>query len=299
MESTELYILEIYEQRNLTKAAKKLKITQPALSLALLSLENKLGYSLFDRKKSPLAITPEGEAYYSFLCQKRLLETKLHAEIESIHNENAQQVTIGAPSAYISEYVLPCINSLLLDYPRSKIRIVEGTVPYLVEEALKGNIDFFVSTTNNLPDQFALDTLSHENVFLCSLSDIPIAPDGFPAFEQLSDSIFIKLGENQPLQIQINNYLHFMNFQPSRTVEVDQVTSALKLCSLGCGLCFATTGVFSDMSRYNRLYAVKLPDSYFNRVIYLASVHEHYFNAAQLALINILKKHGGNTNEVI
>ena len=43
------YVLCIYKEGNMSRAAKKLGISQPALSMAIGNLEKKLGYKIFDK----------------------------------------------------------------------------------------------------------------------------------------------------------------------------------------------------------------------------------------------------------
>ena len=52
------YVLAIAEEQNLTRAAKKLYISQPTLTMYLNRLEENLGVKLFDRRKTPITITP-------------------------------------------------------------------------------------------------------------------------------------------------------------------------------------------------------------------------------------------------
>ena len=57
------YVLAIAEEQNLTRAAKKLYISQPTLTMYLNRLEENLGVKLFDRRKTPITITPAGRRY--------------------------------------------------------------------------------------------------------------------------------------------------------------------------------------------------------------------------------------------
>ena len=54
------YIYEIYKENSFTKAARKLFISQPALSSAISKYEKGLGFQIFDRSKNPLNMTTEG-----------------------------------------------------------------------------------------------------------------------------------------------------------------------------------------------------------------------------------------------
>ena len=48
------YVYTVYQERNFTKAAERLYITQPALSIAIQKIEQKIGMPLFDRSTRPL-----------------------------------------------------------------------------------------------------------------------------------------------------------------------------------------------------------------------------------------------------
>lgn len=299
MDISDYYIMEVYNQRSITKAAKILNISQPALSSAVLSTENKLGYTLFNRKTSPLSITQEGVAYYSFLCKKKILEKNLELEINDIHNPSNINITIGAPSAYIPSHVIPCINEFVIKHPYSNIRIVEGTVLYLSQEAKLGNIDFYISSTADDSEAFSLERISSENVFLCANKEIPLTASGEPDFNKLSDYSFIMLCQKQPLQQQIDNYLNSIGFKPAHIIEVDQVTSGVQLAILGSCICFATTSALANIPYDINLNTVKLPDRFFNRSIYLSTLSHRYITSAQREFMDLILENGGTLNEKI
>lgn len=56
------YFLEVTRSHSISKAAKKLFITQSTLSAAITTLENELGFKLFKRMHQGVVLTPEGEA---------------------------------------------------------------------------------------------------------------------------------------------------------------------------------------------------------------------------------------------
>lgn len=58
-----LYSVEIARSRSLNKAAQRLGVTQPALSAALNSLEDELGFKIFLRSHQGMELTPEGETF--------------------------------------------------------------------------------------------------------------------------------------------------------------------------------------------------------------------------------------------
>ena len=56
------YIVEIARCKSMSKASKKLFITQPSLSTAIQGLEAELGFQIFKRSAAGVALTEKGEA---------------------------------------------------------------------------------------------------------------------------------------------------------------------------------------------------------------------------------------------
>src|SRR5215207_6151443 len=54
------YFVAVAEERNITRAAERLHISQPALSAAVRQLEQQLGVDLLDRSDRQLDVTPAG-----------------------------------------------------------------------------------------------------------------------------------------------------------------------------------------------------------------------------------------------
>ena len=59
----QIYMLSLERQSNITRAAKELGISQPALTTFLNHLEKDLDVKLFDRSAVPMKLTPAGELY--------------------------------------------------------------------------------------------------------------------------------------------------------------------------------------------------------------------------------------------
>lgn len=57
------YLLTVAQEQNITTAAKKLYISQPALSRMILDLEQELGTPLFIRERNALRLTQAGAVY--------------------------------------------------------------------------------------------------------------------------------------------------------------------------------------------------------------------------------------------
>ena len=66
------YFVAVAEERNFTRAAERLNMTQPPLSRQIQQIEETVGLALFERGARPLKLTEAGRVFYA--QAKRLLE---------------------------------------------------------------------------------------------------------------------------------------------------------------------------------------------------------------------------------
>ncbi|AMV44458.1 LysR family transcriptional regulator [Paraburkholderia caribensis] len=66
------YFVAVAEERNFTRAAERLNMTQPPLSRQIQQIENMVGLALFERGARPLKLTEAGRVFYA--QARRLLE---------------------------------------------------------------------------------------------------------------------------------------------------------------------------------------------------------------------------------
>ena len=76
------YIKTIEESRNITEAARKLYISQPALTKTLHSLEQSFGTPLFLREKRQLKLTEAGRVFLKYGEAMLDNEEKMASEIK-------------------------------------------------------------------------------------------------------------------------------------------------------------------------------------------------------------------------
>ena len=85
------YLVVLAEERNITRAAERLYVSQPALTAYLNRLEKSLDVRLFDRTVSPIRLTAAGQHYIS---EMQKIEYEQNVMLEK--TESAQR----SPSFY-------------------------------------------------------------------------------------------------------------------------------------------------------------------------------------------------------
>ena len=140
------YVYAVYQERSFTKAAKKLYISQPALSNMVKKAEREIGSPIFDRSTVPLTLTKEGEFYIRTIQQIMLLEKNLKDYFQDIRSLNAGSLSVGGSSFFCS-FILPeIIGKFRARHPNISINLLGGNMKELREGAEDESLDLFLET---------------------------------------------------------------------------------------------------------------------------------------------------------
>ncbi len=145
--------IAVAETAQVTKASKKLFVTQSAVSMALAELENQLGGSLFDRHGRSLLLNERGR-YLLPLSKEILCQVGNVEDIMSEKNDTLSgQINVVA-STTIGDYILPyLIGAFKRMHPQVHINMLVHHSRYAESLVLEGKVDVgFVEGQVNNPD---------------------------------------------------------------------------------------------------------------------------------------------------
>ncbi|MBN1840253.1 MAG: LysR family transcriptional regulator [Campylobacterales bacterium] len=127
------------EETHLCNLSKKLGITQSAISLAIQSLEKKIGEPLFDRIGKKLVLSEKGRLFYEKTYPH--FEALKEAQLFFSHNALAGSLKI-ASSKTIGEYLMPSIvYDFRLSHPNVTIHKTIQNSAAIIEMVQHGEID--------------------------------------------------------------------------------------------------------------------------------------------------------------
>jgi DNA-binding transcriptional LysR family regulator len=107
-------------------AARRLGLTQPAVSFQVKALEKELGASLIDRSRGKVVLTPAGRTAYEHARKILADREEMIADIPRTTGEVAGQLRVGA-STVPGEYLLPeALADFKHHYPQVTISLVIG-----------------------------------------------------------------------------------------------------------------------------------------------------------------------------
>lgn len=142
------YFVALYEERSITKAARRLNVVQPALSMQISRLERTFKTRLFERTSRGVVPTDTGRTFYGY-CQK-ILGDVYDAEryLGDSSGKITGKLTIGLMPS-VANSVLPAVLAeYKAGYPDVTLVIVEGYSGSLIDQLHSGKLDFAV--VNNI-----------------------------------------------------------------------------------------------------------------------------------------------------
>ncbi len=170
--------LAIYEQASIHKAAEDLRISQPALTVALKQLEESFGEVLFTRSVHGMAPTLAGDLLYRYACSIR---QTARLAIESFAEARAgvtKRLRVGAGVAWTTTVLPAILTKLRAKYPGLSVDLVAGVGDQLAALYSKGEIDLFFSASPAVQTDLADVTRQHlTNLPMVAVADCrnPIA----------------------------------------------------------------------------------------------------------------------------
>ncbi len=143
--------LNVVELGHLTNVAKKMGLSQSAVSMSIKELENILGRPLFDRLNKKLVLNEMGRSFHQEV--EPLFRKMEDIEYEFQNSENRGTVRIGA-STTIIDYLIPGIACRYMnEYPEVRIRLKEGNTRDIAALVKHGELDMgFVEGHVEEPD---------------------------------------------------------------------------------------------------------------------------------------------------
>ena len=137
-------LIAVAEQKNFTRAAEALSLTQPAVSHQISQLEQSLGAKLFNRKKGELTLTQEGEIAVRYARILTSMDQKMHMEIAD-SKRNIKNLRIGLTHTSESTFATEVLARYGNEYPNVSITVFTDTIKNLYDMLDNFEIDLAIT----------------------------------------------------------------------------------------------------------------------------------------------------------
>ncbi len=240
-------VIAIAREKNISKAAESLYISQSVLSLNLKSIEKELNCTLFQRSTHGLTITYEGERFVDTAQCILSAWDRLKREIHDIKNENCGRVKLGI-SFSRSPYILPTLATRLHEKKLNiEINAIEGFSNELEEALKKGIIDLALYPLPQKDSSLAVWKEIREEILLCVHKNSPVLKKvhyddrqnrKWIDVEEIKDEPIISLQAEQKLYSFVNNLYARIGIVPNVVFTTHNMYTAINFVKSGYGMTY-------------------------------------------------------------
>jgi len=283
------YAVQIYHEKNFSRAAEKLHIAQPSLSQQLAKLEKELGVPLFHRTTNAVEPTYAGEVFVQKAQHILDLVEQLKSEMNDISNLRKGRLVVGTlpiTGSHILPLVLP---EFARRHPGIEIALVEDTSANLEQFTSSGAVDFSLLTLPIKEPTLDYRPFATEGIALAVPRTHPLAdaPEPIPV-RTLADESFIVLKKGQGFRQIVQDICAEAGFSPRIVFESSNIETVQSLVAAGMGVAFIPNMIAeSKKGKYVPVYK-SLTEPAPSRTLVVAERRGRYSTKAAEAFVETL-----------
>jgi LysR family nitrogen assimilation transcriptional regulator len=160
------YFICLFEEGTVTKAAHRLNIVQPALSMQIAKLEDHLGQQLFDRTKQGMVPTAVARQMYRLFLPIMRDFSNASAQLMSNDGEIRGDVNIGLIASITEGVLAETLGAFSNKYPDIGVKVSDGYSATLIDAVAAGQLDAAVINKPRRPLPLNIEHIADEEMVL-------------------------------------------------------------------------------------------------------------------------------------
>jgi len=236
--------LAIAEAKTFTAGARRVNVTQAAISMQIRQLEDEVGLPLFTRTPRRVILTEAGEHLLDRARRILREHDSALAEIAELGGVEHGRLRIGSASAMFATQQLPVIMHRLREkYPNSELSVSSGTSQTLVDKIMHGEIDTAFVSLPVENSSIITDLLFSDEIVAIAHPDHPLANERFISAAALAGENLILGERGGNTRRMIDDFFTAANVRPHVVMELSRQEAINQMVenNLGVGIAGAKT----------------------------------------------------------
>ncbi|MBR5570639.1 MAG: LysR family transcriptional regulator [Oscillospiraceae bacterium] len=298
-------IYTIYREQSFSRAAQKLFIAQPSLSLTVKKLEQQMGVPLFDRTTKPITLTEAGQQYIAAVESIRQVEDSFDSYLRSVNHLEAGSLGIGS-NQLLSSLVLPrFISAFAQKYPGIHLSLLDANSTTLENEISAGHLDIvidnqvlpgdifeqrhlaterlYLAVPANFKENIGLENhqLSFDNIANGNLSPAPVP------LERFTHVPFILMNRNNDARRHTDAIFEATDFRPQVLFEMDRLATLYAYIEMGTAASVVSDTLIRNIRGvdHSKILFYPLPTEHAQRQIFISYKRNKFRSKAMDAFI--------------
>lgn len=281
---------EVAKAGNISKAAKELYISQPAISKSISKLEDSLGTTLFNRNSRGVQLTEEGQVLFSHTQAAFEALTQGEQELKRIKNFHMGHISIGVSNTLCRFIMVSYLKGYIEQYPHMKITIESQSSTHTLAMLDKERIDIgLVAEPRSQKNLVFIPVMEIEDIFVAApsyLENLRLREGkGADVFQ---DGNIMLLDRNNITRHYIDDYMNVNHMEANSLLEVTTMDLLIEFARIGLGAACVIREFVKEDLETGRLVQLKLGNPINKRTIGFA-YHPNRSSKALDTFIDFIK----------
>lgn len=274
------------KEKNFTKAAELLHLSQPSVSKQIQTLEKTMKISFINREKNKISLTENGKIFLQYSERILALCEESCRAITDLKNGERGNLTVGA-SQTIGIYLFPRVLALFAkNYPQINLKVHVNSTRIIAKNVIHREIDLAVvggEIPNELKKDLILETFGEDELSLIIAKSHPFAKKKKITKEDLYYLNFISLNSNSTIRKFIDNTLIQNQIEIKQLkiiMELNSIEGIKTAVSLGLGAAFVSSSAIEKEIELEKIEILKIENIQITRTLFLISSPQCYKSKA-------------------
>ncbi|MFN3349021.1 LysR substrate-binding domain-containing protein [Pseudorhodoplanes sp.] len=219
-----------------TRAAERLNVAQPALSLSIRELERELNLRLLDRTTRRVELTGAGREFLQSADKLLADLERAVRDARDLSDKKRGRIVVAAPPLLAAMIVPAAIADFNAAFPGIDVGIVDVRNDQILDRLRAGEADLAIGTFDERADGIRREVLAQDALAVFFAPASPLANKRRVKWADLRDHKLIMLTRDSSIRTLTEGTLVQAGHDPGRPLyEVSQITTAVMLAEAGLG----------------------------------------------------------------
>jgi len=303
-------IYTVYQEKSISKAAQKLFVSQPSLSIMIRKIEEEIGLPLFDRTSKPIRMTQAGMEYIKAAEAIMHIEKSFDNYVNAANELLTGSLTVGS-NQLLSSLVLPrYISQFIRRYPSIQLHLADDNSLALENMISSGQLDLVIDNRKLDEEIFEQQLWRTEHLLLavpagfnCNhgleeyqlreediLSGAYLACEVEPApLARFADVPFISMTKDNDTRRRSDEILKEVGLAPNVILEIDRLVTLYNFIEIGTAASVVSDTLVRHIQHHDgKVLFYRLASPHAQREIYVSYKRNRYYSKAMKAFMELV-----------
>jgi len=242
------------------RAAEALRLSQPAVSARIKTLEDSLGVALFERGGAGLALSAAGRVFRPHAEQLLRAAALARQAVHDLRPASAGALQIAAALS-ICTYLLPnVLRRFQAAHPKVTITVRSGHSKEVLEMVLRGDVEVGIARSLHHPEVETI-SLGDDPLVLVARPTTPVARMRRARLQEIADRPLIFFDRGSSDWTLTHGLFRRAGLVPNVVMEVETIETAKRMVEQGMGLAFLPRLALAREIRRRKFVAIEITDA--------------------------------------